>query len=125
MDIPIVLREMRRVLKVGGEIKMKLHPYTFTLAELRAEIKAGPLWRRVQSAVYRGYVLANGLALHVGGFNFRFPLARRRCESFQTQEGMRRALIAAHFGDVDVSCWDTHIEWPHAGNCRVSAFRVR
>jgi SAM-dependent methyltransferase len=125
MDIPIVLREMRRVLKVGGEVKMKLHPYTFTLAELRAEIGSGPLWRRAQSAVYRGYVFANGLALHLGGFNFRFPLARRRCESFQTREGMRRALVAAHFGKVDFSCWDTRIEWPHAGNCRVSAYRVR
>jgi ubiquinone/menaquinone biosynthesis C-methylase UbiE len=123
MDIPVALREIRRVLKIGGEIKMKLHPFTFTLAELRAETGSGPLWRRVQRAVYRGYVLANGLALHLGGFNFRFPLARRRCESFQTQEGIRRALIAAHFGKVSVSCWETRIQWPHAGNCRVSAFR--
>jgi SAM-dependent methyltransferase len=123
MDIPVALREIRRVLKVGGEIKMKLHPYTFTVAELRAEIRSGPLWRRVQRAIYRGYVLTNGLALHLGGFNFRFPLARRRCESFQTREGMRRALVSANFGKVDVSCWDTNVEWPHAGNCRVSAFR--
>src|ERR1700733_8397545 len=122
MDIPAALREIRRVLKVGGELRMKLHPFTFTLAELRTEMGSGPLWRRVQSAVYRGYVLANGLALHLGGFNFRFPLARRRCESFQTQEGIRRALIAARFGKVSVSCWETRIQWPHAGNCRVSAF---
>ena len=123
MDIPVALREMRRVLKVGGELRMKLHPSTFTVAELRAEIKTGPLWRRVQRALYRGYVLANGLALHLVGFNFRFPLARRRCESFQTREGMRRVLLAANFGKIEVTCWDTHIEWPHAGNCRASAFR--
>ena len=123
MDIPVALRAMRRVLKVGGELRMKLHPYTFTLAELRAEIEAGPMWRRGQRALYRGYVLANGLALHFGGFNFRFPLARRRCESFQTREGMRRVLLAANFSRIDVSCWDTQIEWPHAGNCRASAFR--
>jgi hypothetical protein len=123
MDIPVALREIRRVMKIGGEVKMKLHPFRFTFAELRAEIGSGPLWRRVQRAIYRGYVLTNGLALHLGGFNFRFPLARRRCESFQTREGMRRALVAAHFGRVDVSCWDARVEWPHAGNCRVSAFR--
>jgi ubiquinone/menaquinone biosynthesis C-methylase UbiE len=123
MDIPVALREMRRVLKVGGELKLKLHPYTFTVAELRAEIKAGPLWRRVQAITYRSYVLANGVALHFGGSNFRFPLSRRHCESFQTREGMRRVLSAANFGRIDVSCWDTCIEWPHAGNCRVSAFR--
>jgi ubiquinone/menaquinone biosynthesis C-methylase UbiE len=123
MDVPVALREMRRVLKIGGEVKMKLHPFRFTFAELRAEIASGPLWRRAQRAVYRGYVLTNGLALHFLGVNFRFPLVRRRCESFQTREGMRRALVAAHFGKVDVSCWDAGIEWPHAGNCRVSAFR--
>jgi SAM-dependent methyltransferase len=123
MDIPIALREIRRVLKVGGELKIKLHPLSFTLSELATELRSGSARSRAQNLVYRLYVIANGMALHFAGFNFRFPLARRRCESFQTQDGIRRALIAAGFGQTNVSCWVTKITWPHCGDCRVSARR--
>lgn len=123
MDIPVALREIRRVLKKNGELRIKLHPLSFTLSELTAEMQSGPLWRRAQNFVYRLYVLANGAALHFAGFNFHFPLARRRCESFQTKSGIRRALMAAGFGEIDVSCWVTKITRPHAGNCRASARR--
>jgi ubiquinone/menaquinone biosynthesis C-methylase UbiE len=123
MDIPVALREMHRVLRVGGEIRLKLHPLSFTLAELKTEVRTGSMTTRLKNLVYRSYVLANGAALHAGGFTFRFPLARRRCESFQTQAGMLRALRAAGFAEVDVSCWDDRALWPRAGNCRASARR--
>ena len=123
MDIPLALREIRRVLKVDGELRLKLHPLSFTLSELGTEVRSGSVRRRAQNLVYRLYVAANGAALHLAGFNFHFPLARHRCESFQTQSGMRRALTAAGFKLVDVSCWDTTITRPHAGNCRASARR--
>lgn len=123
MDIPVALREIRRVLKVDGELRIKLHPLSFTLSELGAELRSGSARSRAQNLVYRLYVVANGLALHVAGFNFRFPLARRRCESFQTQSGMRRILIAAGFRQIDVSCWVTKITRPHCGDCRAFARR--
>jgi len=123
MDIPVALREMRRVLKVGGELRLKLHPLSFTLAELAAELRSGSLLSRMKNLIYRLYVLANGAVFHLTGTNFRFPLARDRCESFQTQSGMRRALLAAGFEQVDVSCWENQSKWPHAGNCRASARR--
>jgi ubiquinone/menaquinone biosynthesis C-methylase UbiE len=123
MDIPAALREMRRVLKADGELRIKLHPLSFSLSELAAELRSGSAVNRAKNLAYRSYVVANGAALHFGGFNFRFPLARHRCESFQTQTGIRRALLAAGFGQIDVSCWDTKITRPHAGNCRASARR--
>ena len=123
MDIPVALREMRRVLKVGGELRLKLHPLSFTVAELAAELRTGSLSSRMKNLIYRLYVLANGVVFHLTGNNFRFPLARHRCESFQTQSGMRRALLAAGFEQVDVSCWENQSKWPHAGNCRASARR--
>ena len=123
MDIPVALREMRRVLKVGGELRIKLHPLSFTLSELAVEVQSGSLRRRAQNLVYRMYVVANGLAVHFAGFNFCFPLARHRCESFQTRSGIERALIAAGFEQTDVSCWMTRITWPHCGDCRASARR--
>lgn len=125
MDIPVALREMRRVLKADGELRIKLHPLSFTLSELASELQTGSLQSRVQNLGYRLYVMANGMALHLAGRNFHFPLARYRCESFQTQRGIRRALIAAGFGQIDVSCWNTEIVRPHCGNCRASARRVQ
>lgn len=123
MDIPVALREIRRVLKTGGELRIKLHPLSFTLSELADKLQSGSIKNRVQNLVYRLYVIANGVALHFAGFNFRFPLVRRRCESFQTRRGIRRTLIAAGFEQVDVSCWQTKITRPHCGNCRASARR--
>ncbi len=123
MDIPVALREMRRVLKADGELRIKLHPLSFTLSEIAVELRSGSARRRAQNLIYRMYVIANGIALHLAGFNVRFPLARHRCESFQTRSGIRRALVAAGFEQIDVSCWATQITWPHCGDCRVSAHR--
>lgn len=123
MDIPVVLREMRRVLKAGGELKIKLHPLTYTIKELGAEMKSGPLWRKAQRFIYRGYVLTNGIVLHIAGVNFRFPLARRRCESFQTKKAIRNALAAAGFTQIEIPIWQTRTKWPHAGDCRATARR--
>lgn len=125
MDIPAALREIQRVLKEDGELRIKLHPLSFSLSELAAELHSGSVVNRAKNLAYRSYVVANGAALHLGGFNFRFPLARHRCESFQTQAGIKRALLAAGFGQIDVSCWDTKITRPHAGNCRASARRSK
>lgn len=123
MDVPAALREMRRVLKASGELKIKLHPLTYTIQELGAEMKSGPLWRRAQRFIYRGYVLTNGVALHIAGVNFRFPLARRRCESFQTQKAIRSALADAGFTQIEIPIWQTRTKWPHAGDCRATARR--
>jgi SAM-dependent methyltransferase len=88
MHVPDVLDEIGRVLKYGGSCWLALHPLSTVRSRLVRSIKAG----RVQDVVYSVYVLANGLLFHVTGRQFRFPLNRQRCESFQTVAGMRRAL---------------------------------
>lgn len=123
MDIPVALTQIHRVLKPGGELRLKLHPFTFTLHEIKSEIASGSAWKRAQRFLYRTYVLANGFVFHIAGVNFRFPLARRRCESFQSRSGIQRALRAAGFCRVETPVWDTRIVWPHAGDCRATAHR--
>lgn len=123
MDIPVTLREVSRVLKPGCELHMKLFPFSYTLSELLTELSHGPISQRLKNLVFRLYVIANGFALHLFGFNFRFPLVRRFSESFQTKRGIRQVLTAAGFRRSHISCWETKIDRPHSGNCRVTAVR--
>src|ERR1035437_9116879 len=95
MDIAKALAEAYRVLAPGGTLLASLHPLSFTLAEFR---KALP---KPKAALYRVWVLANGIVLHIAG----------RCfgEAFQTERGIRIALQRANFADVsfrhDVKRW--------------------
>jgi ubiquinone/menaquinone biosynthesis C-methylase UbiE len=122
MDIPATLHQVARVLKTGGALRAKLHPFTYTLSELREELRSGGVIA-VKNFIYRLYVLSHGVALHVAGVGFRFPLARRRCESFQTRRSIRRAMERAGFETIDTSNWETAIARPHAGNCWVEAMK--
>ena len=97
--IPEAVREVYRVLEPGGVFWSVLHPFSMTLRELLASAAS----LRIRSTVYQLYVLANGLALHVAGRQLRYPLNRRRCESFQTEGGMVRVLRAAGFRDISAS----------------------
>jgi hypothetical protein len=67
----------------------------------------GDLWRHVRAAQIKGvlyelYVLANGVSFHLAGWQTRFPLNRRRMESFQTSSGIRRALKDAGFEKIEI-----------------------
>lgn len=98
MHIPTALREIRRVLRPGSCLWMVLHP-------LRAA--AGHLWRslrdgNLRDALFRVYVILNGVLFHLTGRQVRFPVGRRPCESFQTSRGMRRALYLRGFDIVEI-----------------------
>jgi SAM-dependent methyltransferase len=88
MHVPAALDEIGRVLKSGGYCWLTLHSLSTVRNRLARSIKAG----RIKDVIFSTYILANGLLFHWTGRQIRFPLNRRRCESFQTVLGMRRAL---------------------------------
>lgn len=96
MDIPLALAEIGRVLRPGGGLRLSLHPVSMTMRELFRTIRQ----LNIKNTVYRLYILANGVFFSLTGQQFRFPLKRSRCESFQTVGSMTRALAACGFADI-------------------------
>jgi hypothetical protein len=88
MHLPTALNEIARVLKPGGHVWFALHPASMLRRRWRKSFQRADL----KDIVYSSYILANGLLFHHTGRLIRFPLNRRRCESFQTVEGMTRVL---------------------------------
>ena len=98
MHIPSALREIRRVLRRGGCAWMVLHPLREATGHLWRSLRDGNL----RDALFRLYVILNGLLFHLTGRQVRFPVGRRPCESFQTSGAMRRALYLSGFAIVQI-----------------------
>ena len=95
MHIPTALDQIRQVLRPGGSVNLSLHPFSFWLHDFRKHPPTRP-----NALLYRLYVAANGLLFHLTGRLMRYPLSRRRVESWQSQRGMRIALERAGFADI-------------------------
>jgi ubiquinone/menaquinone biosynthesis C-methylase UbiE len=85
------LAEVHRVLRRDGRLWVVLHPFRM-------------VWNQAQRGSYKSkilfaYILANSLLFHC--FQKQFSIGAR-CESFQTQRGIQRALRRAGFGDIEV-----------------------
>jgi ubiquinone/menaquinone biosynthesis C-methylase UbiE len=93
MNIPAAVSEIARVIRPGGAIWLKLHRARFVQREM------GTSFRKLhfRDVLYRGYVLANGLCLHVAGVNVSVGW---RCESFQTERGMQQILSRCGFSKI-------------------------
>jgi len=90
-NIPIVLREMKRVLVPGGHLWLTLHSYSLTKALQRSERWSWP---------QRAYVLANSLLLHFFQTSISY---QGKYESFQTNYGIVKALRKAEFHEILVT----------------------
>jgi SAM-dependent methyltransferase len=93
-DITASVTEIRRVLKPGGRVWMTLH--TFSIARQGRRIN----WK---SRVFLAYILLNSALFHWVQRQFS---VRGRCESFQTERGITRALRRAGFEDIAVTRGD-------------------
>ena len=95
--IPAAIMEIGRVLRPGGEAWLVLHSLSATLRHLVNSL----LNLRLKQALYRSYVLMNGLLFHVSGRLFPiFPGGH--VESFQTDRIIRRELRKARFGNIRI-----------------------
>jgi ubiquinone/menaquinone biosynthesis C-methylase UbiE len=96
-NIPVALAEIERVLKGDGRAWFTLHSFSKAVGHLiQALRKCAP-----KDAIYRSYVIGNGLGFHLLGRQFRF-FPKRKYESFQTMSGMARAMRKAGFADIRV-----------------------
>ena len=96
MDIRKVFTEAHRVLDCDGQIWLTCHDFAHEWAHLRQSLTKFQL----KATIFRTYVILNGLLYHFFGSLVRFPLNRKRIESFQTKTGMRRGLLLAGFSDI-------------------------
>lgn len=97
MHIPTAMDEIARVLKPGGHVWFTLHSRALVWKWLSNALRK----RNVKGVIYQSYTLLNGLLLHCFGKQVRSPLNRERCESFQTQRSITRAMHAAGFTRVE------------------------
>jgi len=98
MHVARALGEMSRVMAAGGDLWLVLHPFSMTARELGANIARLEL----KSAIYRTWVLLNGLALHVSRRQWRWPSDHGGYETWQTNKSITRALRAAGFDHVQI-----------------------
>jgi ubiquinone/menaquinone biosynthesis C-methylase UbiE len=98
MNIRVVLAEIARVVRPGGQVWLAFHRFSYVRSELHQAIRA----RNLARTLFLGYVTLNGLVFHFTGRTLAFPLNPRYRESFQTEGGVTRALARAGFDDIAV-----------------------
>jgi ubiquinone/menaquinone biosynthesis C-methylase UbiE len=106
-DLDRSLKEIRRVLKKNGGLWMTLHPFAVP-------------WEQVKRANYRGriyflYIVLNSVLFHLTGKQFAFL---GRYESFQTEDGMQRALKKHGYTAISITRGKHFLVTARAGEWR-------
>jgi ubiquinone/menaquinone biosynthesis C-methylase UbiE len=99
MHVSRALSEMARVTSAGGDLWLVLHPFSMTAREWRTNIVRFQL----KAGLYRFWVLINGLTLNTTGGQWHWPGNPNRYETWQTNKGVKRALAAAGFDQIQIS----------------------
>ncbi len=86
MNIPRVIKEVRRVLKSNGRIWLTLHTKETAMQYLKDAIKD----RKIKRFIHVVYILLNGHCLKY--FGIVFPFLNLRYESWQDAEAMKKLL---------------------------------
>jgi ubiquinone/menaquinone biosynthesis C-methylase UbiE len=97
MHLHKTLSEMWRVLRIGGNLWIVLHPCSTTIKEIFGKLSD---WE-IKDAIYRLYVLSNALLIHVLGKEFSWPFTNPRYESCQTIRGITKLLRRAGFEEIE------------------------
>jgi SAM-dependent methyltransferase len=98
MHVPTALAEFARVSRPGATLWLVLHPPSMALRELLASV----IGLKLKAALGRLYVIANTVAFHFWGAQFRLAFGRGHCESCQTRRGIRRALVRAGYEHIEL-----------------------
>jgi SAM-dependent methyltransferase len=93
MDIPVMLKEVHRVLKLGGTVWFSLHDIRYALRKIGSDA----LRFHFPSVVYQLYTIANGISLHTLGKLYRY---NGYTGSVQTVSGMAKVLTRSGFTDI-------------------------
>lgn len=102
MHVTSALSQMARVLRMGGDLWLTLHPFSMTATELARNVVS----LNLKAAIYRSWVLLNGVAFHAVGRQASWPLRPHRYETFQTTTAINRALRATGFKEIVVNRGD-------------------
>ncbi len=96
MNMPNAHKEIARVLREGGYVWMALHPFQMLRERVVKSLKSG----NIKDLIYSAYIFGNGLLFHLSGKQIRFPLNRKKCESFQTARAMTNSLRSHGFENI-------------------------
>jgi len=91
-NIPVSIKEIRRVLKRGGLFWTTLHPFSVAWEQVKKS--------NLKGKVYFAYILLNSGLLHCFQRETRF--LGRRYETFQTQNSIRRILERNGFEAISI-----------------------
>jgi SAM-dependent methyltransferase len=92
-DIAASVKEIRRVLRTGGQLWITLHPFQLCWDQAKA-----PGWK---GKIFFSYILLNSALFHCFQKQIRF---RGRYETFQTERGIRKSLEQNQFTSVAIEC---------------------
>lgn len=99
MHIARALSEISRVTDVGGDLWLVLHPFSMTAKELATNISR----LQFKAGLYRTWVLINGAVLNTLGRQWHWFGDPSRYETWQTNNGIKRALLAAGFDRIRIN----------------------